>query len=183
MQHPKQAAKEAAEKIGEKVEKEGGEKLSHISQEALSKYKSIKDVLGVNEESMEALYSQAYLLYNTGRYKDSSEVFRLLIMFDSTQAKYLMGLAACLHMQKEYLAASAIYQMTSLADPSDPIPFFHASDCYLHLQDKVSAAVALEMALKRAEGKPEFSALKERATITLQAVRKELLTQPAAKGG
>ncbi len=41
-------------------------------------------------------------------------------------------------------------------------PITHSADCYIQMKDKVSAIIALEMAIKRAHGKPEFKTLEDR---------------------
>jgi len=64
---------------------------------------SMKDLLGLNEQVVEGIYGQAYRLYNAGKYKEASQLFRLLVVLNGTEAKYSMGLAACFHMMKEYL--------------------------------------------------------------------------------
>lgn len=174
MKHTKQGFKKAAEELGQNVDRRGGGAFDQMAQKTLKNSSSIKDILGVSDESAEGVYGQAYLLYNTGRYRDAAEIFRLLIMLNSTEAKYLMGLAACYHMLKEYQSASSTYNLVSIIDPNNPIPFFHASDCYIQLGDKITAAVMLEMAVKRATEKTEFATLLQRAKITLEAIKKDI---------
>jgi type III secretion system low calcium response chaperone LcrH/SycD len=174
MKHAKQAIKKAVQQTGERIGQKRGEAFSQMTNKALQKGASIKDVLGIADASIESVYGQAYLLYNTGRYRDAAEIFRLLIMLNSTEPKYLMGLAACYHMLKEYLSAASTYNLVSIIDPNNPIPYFHASDCYIHTGDKTAAAVMLEMAVKRAGDKPEFATLLQRAAITLDALKKEI---------
>lgn len=162
MKHARQDIKIAAQKTGN-FTKSGTKKLT-----------SIKDVLDVSDETTEAIYGQGYLLYNTGRYNDASQIFKLLLTMNTTEAKYTMGLAACFHMLKEYQSAASTYMLVSSIDPLTPIPYFHASDCYIQIGDKASAALMLEMALKRSGDKKEFATLKQRAEITLAGLKKEL---------
>lgn len=181
MKHVKQGFRKATEQLGRNLEEKGGATFDKMAQRALKNSGSIKDILGVSDESAESVYGQAYLLYNTGRYRDAAEIFRLLIMLNSTEAKYLMGLAACYHMLKEYQSAASTYNLVSIIDPNNPIPFFHASDCYIQIGDKVTAAVMLEMAIQRANNKNEFATLLERAKITLEAIKKDI-SKGAATG-
>lgn len=171
----RKAVDQTAETVGER-KKEPFKKNSSVKMPG-----TVKDMLGVTEESIESLYSQAYLLYNTGRYRDAIQVFRLLIMLNPMESKYTMGLAASLHMLKEYKGASAAYSLVSILDPENPIPYYHASDCYIQSGDKLSAIAMLEMAIKRAGAKPEFAALKKRAEITLETVKKELVDSKSMK--
>lgn len=174
MKHAKQGMKKAIRDTGDYIKNAGGPSFYELTGKSAKECKAFKDTLGISDETAEGIYGQAYLLYNTGRYRDAGEIFRLLIMMNSTESKYFIGLAACYHMLKEYQSAGSTYNLASIIDPDNPIPFFHASDCYLQLGDKVSAASMLEMAVKRAGTKPQFATLKQRAEITLSTIKKEI---------
>lgn len=143
-------------------------------QRATRKGASPKDALGLTDAMVEGVYGQAYRLYNTGKYKEAIQVFRLLMMINSTEPKYAMGLAACFHMSKDYKTAVNTYSIVGIIDPENPISFYHASDCFMQMGDPVSALVSLEMAIKRAGDKPEFKTLKDRATLTVESLKKEV---------
>lgn len=175
MKHAKQGMKKAIKETGEFIAGANGPSFSDLTGKSIKSCHAIKDVLGISDESAEGIYGQAYLLYNTGRYRDAGEVFRLLITLNSTEPKYLIGLAACYHMMKEYQSAGSTYNLASIIDPDNPIPYFHASDCYLQLGDKASAATMLEMAIKRAGEKVQYTTLKQRAEITLDTIKKDIL--------
>lgn len=133
-----------------------------------------KDGIGIEDEKMEALYGQAYILYNTGKYRDAIGLFRILIMLDPTEARYLMGLAASFHLLKEYRNAIDTYMICLALEPRNPVPLFHLSDCYYQIDDKASALVTLEMAVKRAENRSEFQILKDRALLNMASIRKDI---------
>lgn len=173
MKNAKEAMRQAVDAAGQKVAGEKSAQAEDLS--SLKKFSSVKSIMGMSDESVESLYSQAYLLYNTGKYRDSLQVFRLLTLIDPTESKFIMGLAACFHMMKEYRSASSTYALVSVIDPMNPIPYYHSSDCYIQTGDKISAMAMLELAIKRAGSKSEFSALKQRAEITLQGLKKEVL--------
>ncbi len=178
MEHPKEAMRKAVDNAAETLQKEKGEAVKGVSSPI--KQTSIKDMVGMSDESIESLYSHAYLLYNTGRYKDAIQVFRLLTLLNALESKYIMGLAACFHMMKEFRTAASSYALVSVIDPENPVPYYHASDCYIQMGDKLSAATMLDLAIKRAQDKPEFAALKKRSEITVEALKREL-TQPEKK--
>jgi type III secretion system low calcium response chaperone LcrH/SycD len=133
-----------------------------------------KDKLGYSDEKIEALYGQAYRLYNTGKYQDAIQIFRMLIILNPPQGKYMLGLAACFHMLKDWENAIKVYTICSIVDSENPIPLFHASDCYIQMRDRASAIIALEMAIQRAKDKQEYQILKDRSLLTIASLKKEL---------
>lgn len=166
--------KEAVKQLGEKLHGDTGKQIQEMTQEMMQKQLTAKSVLGITDSMAEGLYSQAYRLYNTGKYKDAAELFRLLIMIDTTEPKYVMGMGACFHMMKDYKSAAHIYSMCGMLEPDNPIPHYHASDCFVNMKDYVSAIVSLEMAVKRAGEDPKFEALKDRAKMNIESLKKKL---------
>lgn len=173
MQGEQQQMKKAASAVGGEVKSAVAANIDKGVKQATNG-KTAKDVLGLTDAMVEGIYGQAYRLYNTGKFRDASQIFRLLLMLNATEVKYAMGLAACFHMLKEYDGAIGAYNMVSIIDPNNPIPFYHASDCYIKSGDILSAIVALEMTIKRAGDKPEFRTIKDRATMTIEGLKKEL---------
>lgn len=166
--------KKATEELATELGKEKAQDVKKAVSKAVNQGVMPKDMMGLSDAMVEGIYGQAYRLYNTGKYKDASQLFRLLIMLNSTEAKYAMGLAACFHMLKEYKNAISTYSICGVIDPENPIPHYHASDCYIHLNDPVSALIALEMAVKRAGDKVQYQTLKDRAQLTIEGLKKEI---------
>jgi type III secretion system low calcium response chaperone LcrH/SycD len=169
----KEQVRKAVENMGGAIASGKSVDMEKLSKNALMEQLLPKNAMGLSDAMVEGLYSQAYRLYNTGKYKDASQLFRLLIMIDSTEAKYTMGLAACFHMMKEFESAISTYALCGIIDPDSPIPHYHSSDCYMHMKDYVSAIISLEMAIKRAGEKPEFQSLKDRAYMTIESLKKD----------
>jgi type III secretion system low calcium response chaperone LcrH/SycD len=170
--------KKAAEQVGTALSNEKKADFQNITAKAVQQGVMPKDMLGLSDAMIEGIYGQAYRLYNTGKYKDACQLFRLLIMLNSTEPKYAMGLAACFHMLKEYKNAVSSYAMCGVIDPENPIPHYHASDCYIHLKDPVSAIIALEMAIKRAGNKLEYQTIKDRAQLTINSLKQDMKNTP-----
>lgn len=166
--------RKGAEKVVEGVKEKTGQDFEQLAKQVMEKGRLPKDAWGYSDAMVEGIYGQAYRLYNTGKYKDAIQLFRVLIMFNSTEPKYVMGMAACFHMMKAYKQAAQTYALCAVLDPETPIPYFHASDCHLAENDKISAIVALKMAIERAGEKPEFATLKDRAELTMNKLEKEL---------
>lgn len=162
----KKVAKKASDGISEGVEK--------AAENIVKKGILPKDAMNMDEQMLEGIYGQAYRLYNTGKYSESASIFRLLMMINSMEAKYTMGLAACYHMVKEYKFAVEAYTLCSIIDPENPIPQYHAADCYINMGDQVSAAVALKLAVNKGKDKPEFATLVDRANLMIEGLKKEV---------
>lgn len=174
MKGEQQEIKKATGQLGSAIKKDEGDHVQQVIQRTTRKGASPKDVLGLTDAMVEGIYGQAYRLYNTGKYKDASQLFRLLLMINSSEPKYVMGLAACFHLLKEYQSAVDTYALLGVIDAQNPIPFYHCSDCFIQMNDRISAIISLEMAIKRAGDKPEFVTLKDRAKLTLESLKKEL---------
>ncbi len=168
--------KKAANELSHLVGQEKRQEFQNVTNQVTSGVMP-KDIMGLSEAMIEGIYGQAYRLYNTGKYKDASQLFRLLIMLNSTESKYAMGLAACFHMLKEYKNALSTYAICGVIDPYNPVPHYHASDCYIHLKDPMSAIISLQMAVKRSADKPEYQILKDRALLTIESLKKEIEKQ------
>ena len=175
--------KKAVEDIGEQLKEKGVDgleiesKFKKITTDYAKESASARQAMGLTDAMVEGIYGQAYRLYNTGKYKDSSQLFRLLIMLDAKQPKYALGLAACFHMLKEFQNALPIYTLCGILDPESPLPHYHISDCYIQMGDKISAIISLELAINRAEGKAEYQILKDRAELTVENLKKEIAPQ------
>lgn len=169
-QEIKKAAQKMAQKLGEKQEDNIKATVNKIANEAVVP----KDMLKLSDQYVEGIYGQAYRLYNTGKYVEAGKLFQLLIMINALEPKYLLGLAACFHMLKDYKNAVETYTICSLLDPQSPIPHYHCSDCYINIGDPLSAMVCLDLAIKRAGDKPEFQVLVDRSKLTLESLQKEV---------
>lgn len=174
MKGDQQNIKKATAKMGGEIKVDPARQMQATLERTTRKGASPKEVLGLTDAMVEGIYGQAYRLYNTGKYRDASALFRMLIMINPTEPKYTMGLAACNHLMKDYKSAADVYAILAVIDPHNPVSFYHASDCYIKLNDAVSAIVALEMAIKKAGVKPEYHTLKDRANLTLENLRKEI---------
>lgn len=133
-----------------------------------------KDALGIKDGQAEAMYAHAYQLYNNGKYADAQRIFTTLILLNVLEPKYLLGAAACAHMLGDLEHAANLYIKCGMFSDKDPVPYYHAADCYIQMKDPLSAIVALTMVIKKAGEKVEFSTLKDRAKIMIVTLEKEL---------
>lgn len=136
-----------------------------------------KQALNLGDDTMEAIYSQGYTLYNQGRYKEASYVFRLLMLLDYLTPKYILGLAASLHRMKDYKNAANIYLLCGTLDTTNPLPHYHAADCYLQLDIPELALFSLGLAISAAAEQPQYAVIKERAALMKEALEKQMKEQ------
>ncbi len=105
---------------------------------------TLKELKGVTNEELEAVYSLAFSYYQTGKYDDAEKLFQLLVLFDHLNAKYWFGLGAVQQALKNYQDAVVSYGYCSFLNLENPKPQLHAAECFLALGDKRNAASSLE---------------------------------------
>ena len=171
MADTKKIIKKTLENLGDETPEELKDSVEKLTEDIYEHGMLPKDAMGLSNEMVEGIYSYAYRLYNTGKYEPASQLFRLLIMLNPTEAKYLMGLAACFHMEKDWEQAGVTYILCSLIDLKSPVYHYHASDCYQQQGQKDMAINALEACIGRCERNEEFLPLKERAVVNLEALQ------------
>ena len=115
---------------------------------ALGEMGTVRELKGITDAEMEAIYSMVYSFYKTGRYDDAEKIFRFLVLFDHLEPKYWLGVGAVQQVRKDYQGAIASYGYASFLDLANPKPQLHAAECFLALGDKVNAASSL-MALDK----------------------------------
>lgn len=122
----------------------------------------IADILGLSDEEISPLsleqerpfYAAAFGHYEKGDYRGAALLFTQLVLTDPYSEHYWYGLASSKQMQQDYLAATHAWAMVALLKENDPLPHFHAAECFLSLDEKDDALKALDLALKLA-GKNE----------------------------
>lgn len=151
------------EELKSVMEKEGEvrQAFSELSHKMMKQGMTTQEATGMDSKFLEGLYAQAYRLYNTGKYVEAGHMFRSLILLNSMESKYILGLAACFHMLKEYKNAVQTYTICSVIDPQDPLPYYHSSDCFAQMKDHLSAMLYLELTINAAGDRPEYSKLKK----------------------
>jgi type III secretion system low calcium response chaperone LcrH/SycD len=158
---------EAVAKMGEAHSKEVGKGIGKVTQNILVKGMMPKDACGVGDNTAEAMYAQGYQLYNNGKYGEARQIFSMLTVLNPLEPKYLLGQAASTHMMRELEHAAELYVRYTILSPQDPVPYYHAADCYIQLQEVDCAIVALNMVIKKSGEKPEYSSIKDRAKMML----------------
>ena len=105
---------------------------------------TLKQLKGVSNSELEAVYSLAFGYYRTGKYEEASKLFQFLVMFDHLNAKFWFGMGAVQQAMKDYQSAASSYGYCSFLNLENPKPQLHAAECFLALGDKRNAASCLE---------------------------------------
>lgn len=127
---------------------------------ALLKSETLQIAFEISEEEMEELYAEGYAFYEEGKYIQSADTFRWLVLLNPFYMKYWMGLGASQQLLKLYEKALHSYAAAALLDSSSPYPHFYAYECYTHMDEEEEAQKALHLAEQRAHG-VKYHALKE----------------------
>lgn len=162
------------------VRKMTKEEIDKTASDVFDKGMLPKDAMGISDAMMEGIYGQAYHMYNSGKYQEAGQLFRLLVMLNATEPKYMLGLAGCYHLEKEYENAILVYALVEVLAPNDPAPYYHSADCYMQLQAPKLAKEQLEGALKLCGDKREYRVLKDRVEAALRGFAPEVAPKTAA---
>jgi type III secretion system low calcium response chaperone LcrH/SycD len=163
--------------VNESIAPELQDKMKSFAKSVFIDGVSPKEAMGINSDMLEGMYAQAYRLFNNGKYSDAGTLFRLLIMIEPKEHKYIMGLAATTHMMKDYENAGQLYILAGCSDLKNPMPYYHASDCYLSIDNKVLAHSVLEIASDICGDKKEYAVIKDRCKLSIDRLYEDLLKE------
>ena len=104
---------------------------------------TLKQLKGVTNAELEAVYSLAFGYYQTGKFNEALKLFQFLVLFDHLNKKYWKGLGAVQQVLKDFQGAIVSYGYSSFLDLKNPKPQFHAAECFLAMGDRRNAASAL----------------------------------------
>ena len=119
-------------------------KIAESVKTLIQEQATLKQLKGVTNDELEAVYSLAFGYYQTGKYEEAHKLFQFLVLFDHLNAKYWFGLGATQQALRDFQNAAVSYGYCSFLKLDNPKPQLHAAECFLALGDKRSAASALE---------------------------------------
>ena len=105
---------------------------------------TIKELKGISNNELEAVYSLAFNYYRTGKFDEAEKLFNFLALFDHLNPKFWMGVGAVRQVKKDFSGAVQAYGYASFLDLANPKPQLHAAECFLAMGDKRNAASSLE---------------------------------------
>ena len=119
-------------------------KISEGVKALIERGATLKQLKGVTNAELEAVYSLAFGYYRTGKFDEALKLFQFLVLFDHLNQKFWMGLGAVQQALKDYQSAVTSYGYCSFLKLDNPKPQLHAAECFLAMGDKRNAASSLE---------------------------------------
>jgi type III secretion system low calcium response chaperone LcrH/SycD len=120
------------------------EKIAKGVEALMKENATLKQLKGVTNAELEAVYSLAFGYYRTGKYGEALKLFQFLVLFDHLNAKFWMGLGAVQQAMKDFQNAVVSYGYCSFLKLDNPKPQLHAAECFLAMGDRRNAASSLE---------------------------------------
>lgn len=109
---------------------------------------SAKEITAIPVEMERQLYATAFAMYEQGDYRSAYQLFTQLVLSDPFSEHYWLGLASAKQMAKDFTAALHAWSLVALLKEGDPLPHFHAAECFLSMDEKEDALKALDAALE-----------------------------------
>ncbi|MFZ0566327.1 MAG: tetratricopeptide repeat protein, partial [Chlamydiales bacterium] len=100
--------------------------------------------------------------YQKDQHEESAISFRWLVILNPFEIKYWMGLAANQQLLDQFEKALHSYAIASLLDQANPLPHYHAYECYESLNHKEDAKKALDLAYERAKTDESYKEIKSK---------------------
>ena len=145
--------------------------FAEIMYNMLQNGKTLRQLKGLSNEQMEAVYGAAYTAYNNGNYEQAQKIFQFLCQFEHLEKKYWMGLGATRQMLHQYNEAIEAYSFATLLDADDPRPPLQAADCHIALGNKEAALSGLTAAKEWAGDSEQYEPIKLRAEALLDILQ------------
>ncbi len=142
--------------------------LEEFVPNVLLKSDNLQQAYGVTHDEMAELYSKGYNYYQEDQYTESVVLFKWLVILNPFEVKYWMGYAANQQLLGQYEKALHSYAMWAMMADEDPMPHFHAYECYKKIDNPQDERKALKQAHKRAVSKPVYSEIRQEIEQCLQ---------------
>lgn len=104
------------------------------------------ELLGISDETMEALYKAAKYLFEEGRFGQADAAFSFLTAFDSTNSAFWLGLGHASFHCDNYQKAIQAYAMAHYCDQKSVWPHMYAANTFEAMHNYKQALKALEIA-------------------------------------
>lgn len=153
--------------------------LISLAEQLKNNLTTLRDVRGITDEEMDAVYALAHDFYKVGRYADAQTLFEFLTLFDHLNVKYWMGLAASRQSQKNFQKALEAYAVVvGSLDVQNYKAAYYAAQCFLAVGDRESAKSSIAHVRHYADAKSE-----EGRAFLVKTLRLEKAMQSAEQEG
>lgn len=125
---------------------EGLEKSQILALDILASGGSLKDISGLSDDDIEALYAIGNNFYKQGKYDEAENMFQYVCLYAHLDPRFWMALGNCRQMQKKYQMAIDAYGFSYMIEQDDPWPPIQAAVCYLAMDNKELAKDSLDLA-------------------------------------
>lgn len=134
---------------------------------------SLTEALGFTPDMLEEIYQEAYLFFQSGKFKEALPIFQLLRRLDGLDSRFTFAIAACNHQMKNYEEAVGNYIICEGMDPTNPFPYYHMYDCFKKMNQPELAINALKAAYQIIADDPKYAEMKGKIELELQRFETE----------
>ena len=120
----------------------------------LAKGGSMKELRGIDQQQLDAMYKVAFGRYDSGLYNDALLIFRNLCLLDHSEYQYFLGLGVTQVALNQYAQAAATLSHAGKLDKADPRASLAMAGCFVEMKKLPLARQCLKTAIQRA-GKSE----------------------------
>lgn len=131
--------------------------------EELFQTTSAYKVLGLSDNTLAECYRLGLLLLGDKKYEEALDVFLFLVLLDSTQYDFWIGLGMMQQLCHRYEMAIDAYEVAAICDLLSPVPYFYLAKCLFAIHDRESSLEALNLAIETAGDQEEYHELKLQA--------------------
>ena len=147
------------------------EELGELVKQVLEDKKTLAQVNNVSESELNNLYVDAVAYYAAEEMDEALTQFTYLVMNNPWNRLYLVGLASCLHAEKQYQNAMVFYGYAAMMDARDAAVTFRIGQCFNSLGMMKEAIEALQTSIDQSyvtPVQPEVRSLAQSALYSIQ---------------
>lgn len=138
----------------------------------LARDKTLQEIFGLTDETMEKLYQAAKYLYEQQNYYEAAAAFSVLACICPANHTFWMGFGNSEYFCHNYQSALVAYSLAAQTNSHDPLCHFFSARCYEALKQRDHAINSLELAILQIGNQPEFSHWKQKAVEHKQRLSK-----------
>lgn len=132
---------------------------------------TLKDIEGISDEQMEEMYACAYHFYQERKLDEAESLFKLLCMYDLTNANYVIGLGAVHQFRKNYQKACDFYALAYVMADDNFLPMMYGGQCQLLMGNSGRALQCFDTVVKKCSDQ----SLVAKAQLYMKAIKEKRL--------